>query len=188
MKLPWRQRKRPAPRTQASPEAVASEPERVFAALHARGVRYVAIGGIAVQAHGHPRTTRDVDVLTDPSADNMERLAQALQDLDAELLGIDAHHLGIDPTSPADLASGANFTLKTSAGRLDVFTDPEHLKGSAVWADIDERALSIDIGSPAPIRVVGLDDLLRMKHAAGRERDLSDIAALTHRPNAQPGP
>ena len=64
----------------------------------------------------------------------------------------------------------------------------EHLKGSAVWADIDERALSIDIGSPAPIRVVGLDDLLRMKHAAGRERDLSDIAALTHRPNAQPGP
>jgi len=125
-------------------------------------------------------------VLTDPAPENIERLALALKDLGAQLLGVDADLLGIDPTDPHDLANGANFTLTTTAGRLDIFTDPAHLKGSPAWEDVDRRALSIDVGTQAPIRIVGLDDLLQMKSAAGRDRDLKDIAALTHRDPPDP--
>lgn len=39
------------------------DPERIFAALDARKVDYVVIGGIAVQVHGHVRMTNDVDLI-----------------------------------------------------------------------------------------------------------------------------
>lgn len=192
MKLSWRRERPPGPaRRDPAAEPPPSQPDQVFTVLEARGVRYVTIGGLAVQAHGHARTTRDVDVLADPSPDNIQRLAAALKDLDAQLLGVDAHLLGIDPTDPTDLANGGSFTLTTDAGRVDVFTDPEYL-GADTWTAIDKRAIEVDVGGLAPIRIVGLDDLLQMKRHAGRDRDLSDIAALTQRerpePTVDPGP
>jgi hypothetical protein len=47
-----------APLVKVSDEPL--DPERIFAALDARNVDYVVIGGIAVQVHGHVRMTNDV--------------------------------------------------------------------------------------------------------------------------------
>lgn len=178
MRWPWR-RGRPPVAAPAPPDDTISQPERIFTALDAAGVEYVVIGGVAVQAHGHARTTRDVDVVANPTADNLRRLAEALGGLDARLLGVDAHLLGIDPADPRDLAAGANFTLATQAGRLDVWTDPAELKGSPGWEQLRGRALEIDLGGKQPLPVAGLDDLLSMKRAANRPRDREDVAALT---------
>lgn len=65
-----------------SREARAPAPEdlaRICRALNAAGARYVLIGGFAVSAHGAGRPTKDIDLLVDPSADNVARIREALQ-------------------------------------------------------------------------------------------------------------
>ncbi len=39
-----------------------SEQLGLFAALHATGAEYAVVGGVAVNAHGFVRNTRDLDV------------------------------------------------------------------------------------------------------------------------------
>ena len=55
---------------------------RLGRALNAHQVRYVLIGGFAVIAHGGARTTKDVDLLIDPSPQNVARVREALQILE----------------------------------------------------------------------------------------------------------
>jgi len=150
------------------------DPRRIFETFARHQVDYIVIGGIAVIAHGHTRNTRDVDFVAAAGPRNLRRLAVALRELGARLSGTDAHLLDVDVYDPATLGSGANFTLETDAGGLDFFGD---VPGAAPYAEMRERALVIDLGG-LPIRVAGLDDLIRMKRAAGRRQDLDDIAAL----------
>ena len=149
--------------------------DRLASTFARHGVDYVVIGGIAVLAHGHPRATFDLDFLADPSADNMQRLARALRDLGAHVRGVDGDLLGVDPTDPDQLMSGANWTLVTQAGWLDFMPAAE---GARNYSDIAAAAVPVRGGA---FRVVGLDDLIRMKRAAGRPKDIDDIAALTYR-------
>jgi hypothetical protein len=48
-------------------------------ALSVEGVRYVLFGGQAVNLHGIPRFTEDIDLFVEPGADNVERLRRALR-------------------------------------------------------------------------------------------------------------
>jgi hypothetical protein len=147
----------------------------IVTAFRRHEVDFVVIGGIAVLAHGHPRATFDLDFLADLSHDNMVRLAAALHDLRARIRGIDADLLDVDPTDPAQLALGANWTLVTDAGWLDFMPGAE---GARAYADVAADAVPVRGGT---FRVAGLDDLIRMKRASGRGKDIDDIAALTHR-------
>ncbi len=133
-------------------------------------------------AHGHTRNTRDVDFVAAADRANLRRLAAALRELRARLSGTDAHLLDIDVYDADTLGSGANFTLETDAGGLDFFGD---VPGAAPYEQMRERALVVDLGGLV-IRVAGLDDLIRMKRAAGRPQDLDDIAALLA-PKRRPG-
>lgn len=85
-------------------------PVMIFEALQRHEVEYLTIGGVAVNAHGHVRNTRDVDILVEWSAGNMKCLAAALAELDAKLFGVDADLLDVDPRKPEDLLDGGNFT------------------------------------------------------------------------------
>lgn len=153
----------------------ASDPRRIFEVLARHDVDYAVIGGVAVIAHGHTRNTRDVDFVASADRPNLERLASALRELEAELWGVDAGLLDIDIHDPETLGSGANFTLQTAAGGLDFFGD---VPGGAPYEEIRDRAMMVEVGG-VPIRIAGRDDLIRMKRAAGRPVDLDDIAALT---------
>ena len=152
------------------------DPARIFAALERHEVEYLTIGGVAVNAHGHLRNTRDVDILIEWTPQNMARLAAALDDLDAKLFGVDAELLGVDPHNPDDLYNGGNFTLRTAAGGLDLF-DPAEIPGGRPYEEMRPRAVEAVVQG-VRIRAVGLDDLIRLKRSAGRDRDLEDIATL----------
>jgi hypothetical protein len=152
------------------------DPARIFAALERHEVEYLTIGGVAVNVHGHVRNTRDVDILIEWSAENMRRLAAALADLDARLFGVDADLLGIDPRDPEDLLNGANFTLRTVAGGLDLF-DPGEIPGGRPYEEMRPRAVEAVVQG-VRVRAVGLDDLIRLKRESGRDRDLEDVATL----------
>lgn len=151
------------------------DPARVFGTLHRHGVDYLTIGAFAVIAHGYVRATADVDLVARQDADNLAGLAAAFAELGARPRGVDDHLLDIDPTDPGTLASGASFTLVTDAGPVDYMND---VPGAADYDDMRRRAVDATAAGVA-VRVVSLEDLIRMKRASGRPQDLLDIANLT---------
>jgi len=150
------------------------DPARVFATLERHGVDYITIGAFAVIAHGYVRATADIDVVARQDRDNLERLAAAFGELNARLRGVDAELLEIDPTDPDVLANGASFTLDTDAGPVDYLNA---VPGAGDYDDLRARAIETNAAGVV-VRVVGLDDLIRMKRASGRPQDLRDIANL----------
>lgn len=151
----------------------ATDPLRVFETLNRHDVDYAVIGGVAVIAWGHTRNTRDVDIVARLDAANLERLAVALAELGARLSGVDAHLLDVKLDAQT-LGNGANFTMETDAGGLDFCSN---VPGGAPYQELRERTVTVDVAGVA-IRIVGLDDLIRMKLAAGRPQDLEDVAVL----------
>ena len=84
--------------------------------------------------------------------------------------------LGIDVTSPAELASAGSLGLTTNAGDLDVLFEPD---GAPAYLELRDRAVELEVrGILVPIS--SREDLIAMKRAAGRRVDLDDIAILTH--------
>jgi hypothetical protein len=145
----------------------------LFRALAQRDVEYVTIGGIAIQAHGGQRLTQDLDVAIAASSENLARLANALLDLDARILGPEGQRSRSVPTAPL-LASSDQWHLITGHGPLDVITLPAHL-GS--FADMRARAHEVPL-SELSIPIAHREDLLKMKRAAGRPQDLADVRLL----------
>jgi hypothetical protein len=151
----------------------AFDARQLFAALARRGVEYVTIGGIAIQAHGGQRLTQDLDIMIAASTENVARLSQALEDLDARVLGPDGQRSRSVPSAGL-LASSDQWHLITAHGALDVLTLPAHL-GS--FADMRARAHLVPLGELL-VPIAHRDDLLKMKRAAARPQDLADVQLL----------
>jgi hypothetical protein len=168
----------------------------LIAALHRHHVDYVIIGGIALQAHGHVRTTQDMDIIAAWTTDNLARLAATFADLDARLRGVDADLLGIDLTSPADLYRGANFLVHTRHGDLDVFTVAETPGAPRSYETLRQQAIPIEVRG-ITILIAHPEHLIRMKTTAAqlrdrpdakRHQDLDDVAVLNRLLGADPPP
>jgi hypothetical protein len=54
---------------------------RVCAALNREKVKYIVVGGCAVILHGYRRTTYDIDLLVDPSLENIRRLKKVFREV-----------------------------------------------------------------------------------------------------------
>lgn len=146
--------------------------ERILEALAEHSVDYVIVGGLAVQTHGHVRTTFDIDVYPRPDRANLGRLADALSSLDAHALNPASEGVEIDA---AMLPRATLWQFATRHGAIDVLHDAP---GAAPYDELRARALEIRLGG-IELAVIGLDDLISMKRASARPVDLQDIAALT---------
>jgi predicted nucleotidyltransferase len=158
----------------------ALDPLPLLRFLHERGVEHIIIGGVAVNAHGLVRPSEDLDIVPDPSAENLGRLAVALKELNArnnEAGDFDDGEFPFDPTSVEDLSQGGNFRLVTDQGQLDVLQWIGGIDVENLYAVLAEQAVE---GQPSgvPVRVCGLAHLRAMKQAAGRPRDLDDLQHL----------
>lgn len=150
---------------------------QILLALDRHKVHYVLIGGLAVQAHGHVRTTQDVDIFPASNRPNLVRLATALAELGAQ----PAAKPGSPAPTAAELSGADTHVLETDAGGLDVHLRP---LGAGPWAEVRGRAMVLEVVG-ARVPVAGRDDLIAMKRAAGRPIDRGDVIALTER--AHPG-
>ena len=140
-------------------------PSAILRALAERNVEFIVVGGIAVQAHGYIRATADLDLVPRPTLVNLSRLGETLVELEAAPRRATAT---INVTDPQLLKRVPMVPLITRYGRLDLL-NIEHLAGApGTYDDLDARALAIVLDE-IEIRVAGLDDLVRMKRAAGRQ-------------------
>jgi len=153
--------------------------EAIVRALNLAEVKYLIVGGLAVNAHGYVRMTRDVDVVLELNPVNVRSALDAL-------LGI-GYHMSI-PAKPEDFAN------------QEMREDWRRTKGMItlkLWSDQHQRtpvdifvyepfdfakeyiaAMALEVCPGLPARVVSLQTLLKMKRDAGRPQDLADIDEL----------
>ena len=131
--------------------------------LNREGVAYVVIGGMAVLAHIPYRTTRDLDVLIEPTLENAEKTRRAV----AAWGSFDPHY------TPADFIAGDILSFGGLL-RVEIHSRVPGVEWSDVW---NGRVESEFLGVPTSF--AGVDDLIRMKRATGNvEKDLPDVQRL----------
>jgi hypothetical protein len=151
-------------------------------ALHHDVVPYCIVGGLAVNLHGIPRTTYDVDIVVATTADGLSRAAVCLL-----RLGLAARL----PVRLEDFAS-AEYRREMLEERNLIavtFSDPkiplrevDVLVNPPIAAErLIEGAVVLDFAG-IPVRVVSRADLIAMKEASGRQQDLADVVHLKRSP------
>ncbi len=154
-------------------KALVFHPREILRALAGHAVSYIVVGGVAVQAHGGQRLTQDLDIAVPSDRENYERLAAALSELDARVLGPEGQR-SVAPPSAALLGSGDLWQLDSDHGLVDVIALPAAL-GS--FDALRDRAHDVELGELV-VAVAARSDLIAMKKAAGRPQDLEDVELL----------
>jgi hypothetical protein len=155
-------------------EIAAFDPELLLRALSHHRVNFVLIGALAARLHGFPRLTADADITPAGDKPNLQRLAAALNELDAKVYTESVPEGLAFDRSAATLSRAAMWNLVTKAGRLDIAFEPAGVEG---YADLKKDAERFEAFG-VRFFVASLDDIIRSKEAAGRPKDLDDVAIL----------
>jgi len=132
--------------------------------LNEREVRYLVIGGYAVAFHGHPRTTKDLDVWLGADAKNLDRAVRVLREF-----GFDLPQL-----TPELLATpGKLVRMGVAPMMIELF----HTVPGVTFEACHPRRFICTIDG-VDVAVIALEDLRASKAAAGRPQDLADLQAL----------
>lgn len=137
--------------------------------LHDAGVEFVLVGGHAVAFHGHPRATRNLDVLVRATGSNANRVYRALAEFGAPLQAFDV--------TEADFAVyDGVLQIGLPPNRIDILN---RISGVTFDEAIAEGAAFELDGRREP--VIGLRALLANKRSRGRTQDMADVEALSAR-------
>lgn len=137
-------------------------------------MKFVLIGALAARLHGFPRLTADADITPSTDKPNLERLASALDDLDAKVYTESVPEGLAFDRSAAALARAEMWNLVTSAGRLDIAFTPAGTEG---YEDLAEGAEKFEAFG-VQFLAASLDDIIRSKAATGRAKDEDDVVLL----------
>ncbi|MDI6756961.1 MAG: hypothetical protein QME32_02950 [Endomicrobiia bacterium] len=150
----------------------------LFKRINELGVGYIVVGGLAVNLHGIPRLTYDVDMLVEMSDENLNKLLGFLKEM------------GYKPKAPVDILDFADPVKRND------WIANKNIKAFCLVSDkAPVREIDLIIGAPVDyasaknnivfydlydtkIATIGIDDLIKMKKAAARKQDDSDIEHL----------
>jgi len=138
------------------------DPRGLLAALHRSYVNYVLIGGLARVIRGTDEITSGVDICPSLRPDNVERLGEALEALDARRA--DRRRLVVDEEA---LRTERVLRLRTSFGALKVVAEPAGTRRG--FNDLRRGATLEHVGEGLRLRVASVPDLARMSAALAHE-------------------
>jgi hypothetical protein len=136
-------------------------------------VDFVLVGGLALNAWGVVRGTKDIDVVVAPDPENFDRLANVAVEVHGHVQAGESF-LSSKPSIATQLRSGEQVTIETELGRLDVV---QGLDGVPTYEELRTRASETEVLG-VTVAVCSIEDLKAMKRAAGRTRDLADLEDL----------
>jgi hypothetical protein len=144
------------------------DPERLLRTLVEHEVEFCVIGATAAWLQGSPAVTVDLDVMPRRDIDNADRLAAALNSLEARRPGVDA---------PAEVDGGDFVGWKTqrfdtAAGPLDVVP-----QAAAIGGFEDVATVELSLGDIS-IRALAIDAVIASKEKLGRPKDVAALPAL----------
>ena len=143
----------------------------MLSALSDGGVRYILIGGMAAVLHGDVGVTVDIDVVPERTDENLQHLADSLRGLGARIrTESEPEGLAFDCSAEffRSLPPDSIVNMTTEAGDLDVAFCPS---GTSGFDDLQRDAIEIEAADRLHILVASLEDIIRSKEAAGREKD-----------------
>jgi hypothetical protein len=130
-------------------------------------VKYLTIGGFAVNIYGYGRNTGDIDIYIEDSLDNRKNLREALKQL-----GIgDFENINTMQFIPGWTDITLNFNL-----RLDIMTSVKGLENSS-FEQLLAQAYIVEINE-TPVYFLDYNNLIKAKKAANRPKDILDIEEL----------
>jgi len=137
----------------------------LFKALNAHKVKYLVVGAHAYSFYAVPRYTKDIDIWIPTELNKPESAYKALIEFGAPLRGI----------SPADFAD-KEFMLQIGVEpiRIDIMTCLSGINPQKAWTNRSRTTYD-----KVPVNIIGKQELLTAKRAAGRPQDRLDIAMLT---------
>ena len=132
--------------------------------LNKNNVRYIIIGGYAVVYHGYVRSTNDIDIWIDIREDNIKNVLNALDDF-----GFSSLNLKEEDFSPNQI-----IQLGYPPNRINLITTPAGIDFDTCYQSREQVTIDKML-----INIVNLENLLKLKKASNRTRDLADIEELT---------
>jgi hypothetical protein len=146
------------------------DPVEILATLERHRVAYVLVGVLAGVLHGSDEITSSVDITPQMKAENIERVARALAELDARLprrktFDLDLERVEREPAT----------RVETNAGELNLVPRPA---GTSGYDDLRRAATREPLGRGVRARVASVGDLARTLAALGRAADRDRLAVL----------
>lgn len=136
--------------------------ENLLKSLNAHNVEFVIIGATAFPIHGYARATLDLDIFIRPDPQNASRLMDALRDFGYDL---------------ADITLEDLLTKKVLIRQYLVETDIHPFVSGLTFDQVWKNKVPGTYGREK-VYYSSLDDLIIMKQAAGRPKDLEDLRVL----------
>jgi hypothetical protein len=128
------------------------------------GAEFLIVGAHALAAHGPPRYTGDLDIWLRPSPENARRVFKALEAFGAPRLDFIVEDLA----RPRMV-----FQIGVPPVRIDLLTSISGVDFETAWS----RRFPLTVGG-LEVFTISRDDFVANKRAAGRPKDLLDIALL----------
>lgn len=152
----------------------------IFRQLNKAGIEYIVVGGVAMNLHGLPRFTGDIDILLALDSQNIEKMSTLMHEMGYEKrLPVTLEELG-DEKHVVQLIKEKNliaFTFHNSEqpqSSIDIIVG-ESLK----FEKYKKHSIFVNIWD-VKIPVVSIDDLIGMKRSTNRQKDAEDIDFLLH--------
>jgi hypothetical protein len=141
-------------------------------------VDFIVIGGVAAVLHGAPLYTFDLDVVHSRAQENLERLLEALEPLNAYYRGQGERRL---KPKASFLVSPGHHLLMTSAGPLDLLGTVGLVGAEQGYDELLPHSKEVDVADSLGmlrVRILDLDVLIRLKQEAGRDKDRAALPVL----------
>jgi len=152
--------------------------QTIFKELNEIGIDYLVVGGLAVNFHGIPRMTYDIDLMILLESENILKLVRKLTQWGYRpKIPIDAKDL-VDETKRNSWVrekgmKALNFYNETlPIGEIDIVID-----SPIPYKELKTRAIKIKL-QDEKIPTVSIHDLIELKLRAGRKQDLADVEHL----------
>ncbi len=153
--------------------------EALFRGLHKVQIRYLVVGAVAVNLHGVPRMTADLDLMLDMAEPNLRRFVEATAALGYRPRVPVAADAILDSAKRREWQESKSMVMFTwihptrPYEEIDIFLEnPIDFESAYVnRTDVPIQDFTIPIA--------GIHDLIALKRIAGRDQDRSDIDALT---------
>jgi len=144
----------------------------LLGALADEGVEFIVIGGAAATAHGASRLTQDIDIVYARDVANLDKIVRALAPFSPYPRGAPAGLPFVFDVQT--LRNGANFTLATRLGDIDLLAE---IAGGGTYSTLLPTTTLLDAFGRR-VRCLDLPKLIEVKRAAGRPKDFEAIAEL----------
>ena len=148
------------------------DPEALLGELIQAGVEFIVVGGTAAVLHAAPVTTQDLDIVHQRTPENVSRLMDVLQKLDA-VMRYDLANRNLRPTAEMLLGRG-QINLSTTLGPLDPLCELGEGQG---YDELLQHTVVLSDG-PLTLRVLDLPTLIEIKSQTGRAKDRAVLPVL----------